>query len=187
MGAGVCNGVEDPLTEAAKRAFYDFAAYLDKTLQRGHRDWKTTSCPGEPTYAWRRAGFPKPAGGPPPQPPKDWFDMATKAELQELLRTYTSGWLVRARMPDGKLDDNVFVVASDFSTKTWWGGWTNVRVIDFVDDLMPGGTDAAGNPKAWDAPWATIAQIHELENPVIGTSENPKPDWQERLAALNPQ
>ena len=68
MGAGVHEGVEDPLTVEAKRAFYDMAAYLDRPLRRGHRDWKPTACPGEPTYAWRLAGFPRPPGAARPGP-----------------------------------------------------------------------------------------------------------------------
>ena len=86
-GAGVHGGREDPLTEAAKRAFYDMAAYLNEPLRRGHRDWKSTSCPGEPTYAWRRAGFPRPSGGgQPPPPTQDWLDMASEAEVRQIVR-----------------------------------------------------------------------------------------------------
>lgn len=75
LGLGVTNGVEDPLTDGAKRAFIDLADYLGYPLRWGHRDWKSTSCPGAPTYAWRLAGFPRPTGG-------DWFDMATREDLR---------------------------------------------------------------------------------------------------------
>lgn len=38
---------------------------------RGHRDGYATSCPGEPLYAWVRAGAPRPSGQtPPPQQPE---------------------------------------------------------------------------------------------------------------------
>jgi hypothetical protein len=62
-------GSGDPLTTAAKRAFYDEANRLGFPLKWGHRDWKSTSCPGDPAYAWRHAGFPRPDGGAPPPPP----------------------------------------------------------------------------------------------------------------------
>lgn len=80
MGAGTFGGVEDPLTEEAKRAFYDMAAYLDEDLQRGHRDWKSTPCPGEPTYAWRLDGFPKPEDDDMP------LNAADKAWLTDMVR-----------------------------------------------------------------------------------------------------
>jgi hypothetical protein len=64
-------GSGDPLTEAAKRAFYDEAERLGEPLRWSHSQWKPTSCPGTPTNNWRLAGFPRPAGtaGPPPAPP----------------------------------------------------------------------------------------------------------------------
>jgi hypothetical protein len=85
LGAGVHGGVEDPLTEEAKRAFYDMAAYLAEPLKRGHRDWKSTSCPGDPTYAWRTAGFPRPAG----TTTQDWLEMATEAQVLAIVRGET--------------------------------------------------------------------------------------------------
>jgi hypothetical protein len=62
-------GSGDPLTVAAKRAFYDEASRFGFPLKWGHRDWKSTSCPGDPAYGWRQAGFPRPDGGAPPPPP----------------------------------------------------------------------------------------------------------------------
>lgn len=61
-------GAGDPLTEAAKRAYLDEADRL-RRLRWGHRDWKPTSCPGDPVYAWRQAGFPRPAGATVPPSP----------------------------------------------------------------------------------------------------------------------
>lgn len=62
-------GDADPFTDAAKRAFLDEQDRLGRPLRWGHRDWKSTACPGAPIYAWRTAGFPPPEGGPPPPPP----------------------------------------------------------------------------------------------------------------------
>lgn len=62
-------GTGDPLTVEAKRAFCDEADRFHAPLRWGHRDWKSTSCPGDPTYAWRQAGFPRPPTGATPAPP----------------------------------------------------------------------------------------------------------------------
>jgi peptidoglycan hydrolase-like protein with peptidoglycan-binding domain len=62
-------GSGDPLTNAAKVAMLDEPARFGVRLRWGHRDWKSTSCPGDPTYSWRQAGFPRPPGGTPPRPP----------------------------------------------------------------------------------------------------------------------
>jgi hypothetical protein len=62
-------GANDPLTEEAKRAFLDEADRFQRLLRWGHRDWKSTSCPGDPTYRWRQAGFPRPSSGSTPVPP----------------------------------------------------------------------------------------------------------------------
>jgi hypothetical protein len=61
-------GDGDPLTDPAKLAYLDEGARLAR-LRWGHRDWKSTACPGNPAYAWRSAGFPRPATSPPPPEP----------------------------------------------------------------------------------------------------------------------
>jgi len=70
-------GAGDPLTVEAKRAMLDEADRFHAPLRWGHRDWMNTSCPGDPTYAWRQAGFPRPSAGlvpiappPPVLPPR---------------------------------------------------------------------------------------------------------------------
>jgi hypothetical protein len=59
MGAGDA----DPLTVEAQRAAIDMTTWLGYPLRRGHKDWKSTSCPGPHVYAWRLAGFPHPPIG----------------------------------------------------------------------------------------------------------------------------
>lgn len=61
-------GTADPLTNQAKLAYIDEARRLGVPLRWGHRDWHSTSCPGDPTYHWRQAGFPSPTGTPTPSP-----------------------------------------------------------------------------------------------------------------------
>lgn len=62
-------GDADPATAAAMVAFLDegTAGRLIR-LRWGHRDWKSTACPGGPLYDWRTRGFPRPAGSTPPAP-----------------------------------------------------------------------------------------------------------------------
>jgi hypothetical protein len=84
-------GDDDPVTEPAKRAFHDAAHALGQPLRWNHAEWKSTSCAGDPIRAWQRAGWPPPDGtNPTPQPlSKDWFDMATKEELRQVVREET--------------------------------------------------------------------------------------------------
>lgn len=54
-------GDGDPITDPLKFAFLDEGTPGRLlALRWGHRDWKSTACPGEPIYAWRLAGFPTP-------------------------------------------------------------------------------------------------------------------------------
>lgn len=68
VGVQYIAGLGDPLTNEAKHAFYDEAARYGRPLRWGHRDWKSTACPGDPLYDWRRAGFPHPGGAVKPAP-----------------------------------------------------------------------------------------------------------------------
>ena len=63
-------GVGDPLTPEAKAAFLEEARRLGVPLDRSHRQWKSTGCPGDELAAWVAAGAPGPAA-PPPPPPSD--------------------------------------------------------------------------------------------------------------------
>lgn len=67
-------GVDDPLTDAAKRAFKDCIRYFDEqgagSEIKLHRDWHATTCPGPVITDWRHAGLPlDPAPTPTPEPP----------------------------------------------------------------------------------------------------------------------
>lgn len=60
----------------------------------GHRDVRPagTDCPGPLAYAAIQAGTFTPGPTPPPPPPpdtKDWYDMATKADLDEVMEKWT--------------------------------------------------------------------------------------------------
>lgn len=58
----------------------------------GHRDVRPegTDCPGPLAYAAIQAGTFTPTSKPtPPAPAKDWFDMATKEDLDEVLEKWT--------------------------------------------------------------------------------------------------
>lgn len=54
-------GDGDPLTDEAKAAYRDERRL--RALTRGHRDWKSTSCPGDELYAWVHSG----QDAPPPE------------------------------------------------------------------------------------------------------------------------
>lgn len=80
-------GEGDPFTEEAKEGFlwaFDWLAREgDAGLARnGHRDHKATACPGDVIYAWVHS-LPAGAGL---NTEEDWFDMATKDELREVVK-----------------------------------------------------------------------------------------------------
>ncbi|MGH8950152.1 MAG: hypothetical protein ACRDX9_01895 [Acidimicrobiia bacterium] len=60
FGVQTLMGLGDPLTDASKLALLDEEQRLGVPFRWGHRDWKSTSCPGDPAYDWRHAGFPSP-------------------------------------------------------------------------------------------------------------------------------
>lgn len=71
-------GVGEALTDAAKIAFLDAIEIFRHAASRpagapvhDHRDWHSTSCPGDDLLAWHRAGLPRPGlqWSPPAQSP----------------------------------------------------------------------------------------------------------------------
>lgn len=78
-------GDNDALTDAAKRAYHDEGKRMRSgRLRWGHRDWKSTGCPGDPIYRWRQAGFPHP-GGTTTSPKEEGFLMALSDKQQDKL------------------------------------------------------------------------------------------------------
>lgn len=51
-------GASAPFTAVARAAFNDAAGWLEAALERGHRDWVSTGCPGDEIYQWVHAGHP---------------------------------------------------------------------------------------------------------------------------------
>jgi hypothetical protein len=156
----------------------------------GHRDapGASTSCPGKYWYEklpWLRTRVDQILAGPTPSPlpPKDWFDMATKADLKEVVNSETSPLLIRPTRPDGSIQSNVFIVRNDFTAKFWIGDWDAVAIIEYVSNLL----DAGAWNRPFNLPALLMDQIPELENPVLGFSYAPKDGWREALAALRPQ
>lgn len=70
-------GAGDPLTTVAMLAFLDEHVRLGP-LDKGHRDWKSTACPGDPLHLWIHAGRPIP-----PFPPEE-DDMTPEQLVAEL-------------------------------------------------------------------------------------------------------
>ncbi|MGH9248619.1 MAG: hypothetical protein ACRD0W_03755 [Acidimicrobiales bacterium] len=77
FGIQTLMGDGDPLTDASKAAFLDEEQRLGAPFRWGHRDWKSTSCPGGPAYEWRLAGFPPPTTQEDDMTPEDHARIAT--------------------------------------------------------------------------------------------------------------
>lgn len=80
-------GPDDTPTPAAKSAIRAAHEWLDdlyntSTRTDGHRDVAATGCPGDLLDAWVNAGMPIDGA----ERPKEWDEMATKAEVQQALK-----------------------------------------------------------------------------------------------------
>ena len=96
-------GEGDPLTPEAKAAFRDESLRL-RGLRKGHRDWKSTACPGTELYRWVHSAQTVPGGTTPPPPP-----------------------------PTSE-DDKVYVFARDSADRLWLiDGQTRRRVVGQAD------------------------------------------------------
>jgi hypothetical protein len=87
---GVCylGGTGDPFTEAGKAGFLDAFDWLTRKggagpQRNGHRDHHATACPGDAIYRWVHSAAVHQT------PTTDWFDMATKQDLQDAIREIT--------------------------------------------------------------------------------------------------
>ena len=60
-------GEGDLFTVEGQQAMTDAAAWLGDPMQKGHRDWIATACPGDVIYGWIKSGS---APGPPSSPPQ---------------------------------------------------------------------------------------------------------------------
>jgi len=79
-------GEGDEFTEAGKRAMKAGGDWLTfaGSARNSHRDWKATACPGDAIAGWTAAG--QPVVWSSPTEDKDWFDMATQADLEAVVR-----------------------------------------------------------------------------------------------------
>ena len=78
----------DLFTEDAKSGIRATLEHLDRlygtrSVTYGHRDVGSTACPGDPAYAWVKAGMPT-QGEPPPTPPPDPQEL-TVADIAAIL------------------------------------------------------------------------------------------------------
>lgn len=114
-------GIGDPFDEDAKAAMKAGGNWLTfaGSNRNGHRDWKATACPGDEIYQWTAAG--QPIAFPPPVP-KDWFDMATQADLEDVVRRL-GPWL---GLVDGDPSGAHFIFHG--GTRTWMGSQEAVLV-----------------------------------------------------------
>lgn len=79
-------GQGDGFTEAGKRGFLDSFDWLTREgnagpARNGHRDHKATACPGDEIYRWVHSDA---ARSTPTR--RDWFDMATSADLADVVK-----------------------------------------------------------------------------------------------------
>lgn len=97
-------GERDGFTDAGKEGFLTAFGWLAREggagpRRNGHRDHKATACPGDEIYRWVHS-LASGAGTPSRKPTekKDWFDMAEKDDLKDVIRE-----TLQVRTPDGKL------------------------------------------------------------------------------------
>jgi hypothetical protein len=144
-------GDGDPLTDPAKLAYLDEHVRLEG-LFKGHRDWKSTACPGNPLYNWIHAGRPRPGGTTPP-PTGDWLDMVSLAEFRaETAKIVADRVYPRRLIHDGYVAGDALYV-SDLMT------------YKFEVPRPAGATTAVGSP--YDVWLKAVLTINGIEDNAV--------------------
>lgn len=88
-------GTGNPITAEMKQAIKDAVAYIDQYTSapgspvRGHRDHKSTECPGNELYAWVHAGLPV-ASKPAPALPEELYMFKPGQNIENVIKdSYT--------------------------------------------------------------------------------------------------
>jgi hypothetical protein len=120
-------GQGDPFTDDGARAMKAGGDWLTwpGSGRNCHRDWTATECPGNTICSWTHNGQPI-TWGPPPVP-KDWFDMATKEELEAVVRSM-GPWLGQV---DGDPSGALFVFHAGIRTWIATSAAVSVQVFYF--------------------------------------------------------
>lgn len=98
---GTNSEASSKLPDGLKRAYmYARGLYIKNggatTVIKGHRDWKSTDCPGDQIYAWIQAGC--------PLPPTGEVDMTTDASVRQIVKEELK---IAAAYPEGVLENLV--------------------------------------------------------------------------------
>jgi N-acetylmuramoyl-L-alanine amidase len=115
----------DDVTKAGRDAIRAVAQTCDNryvfgNLNKGHRDFKATACPGNELYAWVKAGMPMDASDPLPSPPQD---IAVAAPPVALLPHALGYWIVTS-------DGGVFTFGNAPFLGSVGGQTLNAPIID---------------------------------------------------------
>lgn len=150
-------GEGDPFTPEGQQAMMDGAAWLGDPMQKGHRDWYSTACPGDVIYDWIYSGQ---APVTPPTPPGP---VGPEPEFPYP----TSDYLGQAR-PDPHCHSGYY--ASDRPNVTTWQAQMSGRGWNISIDGMYGpqsenvcrqfqsekglAVDGLVGPQTWHTTWA---------------------------------
>jgi N-acetylmuramoyl-L-alanine amidase. len=84
---------------------------------KGHRDWKSTDCPGDELYAWIKAGCPTPDKTIPSTDTSKDFDVATVADLRQAIKL------------EAERGGSIYATVQAFS------GWNAENLRQRIDDI----------------------------------------------------
>lgn len=159
-------GEGDPFTDAGKRAIRDVVAYLKAHGHAGpevncHRDWKSTSCPGNDICGWVKAGLQyknesapvvNVPGASKPQPPT--LRYGSKGIEVEKLQAFIAAALKISLAVDGDYGKYTVAAVKEFQSKNGLvvDGIAGPKVWGKIAAILDYVTALASAPKSKPAP-----------------------------------
>jgi len=87
-GSAAGSKVPDNLKRALLFGIHLLQQHTSSRVIKGHRDWKSTECPGDELYAWIKAGCPAPGSPIPPSGEDMTTDASVRSIVKEELKTF---------------------------------------------------------------------------------------------------
>lgn len=138
---------DDPLPVGLKRAFMYARGILRlrggaTSVIKGHRDWKSTDCPGDQIYAWIKAGCPLPTT----PPPSGDVDMTTDASVRAIIQEEAKrGGTIYEVVQDMAVANNNYVLQMKDDFGKYAALATDLAVKDDFTNLENKVDDLSGN------------------------------------------
>jgi hypothetical protein len=160
---------DDPLPDGLKNAYlYARQILMSKggatTVVKGHRDWKSTDCPGDQIYAWIQAGHPAPD-----KPPTGDNDMTTDASVRAIVNEVIKTQAETEGQPLHELVQNMAIANNEYvrQMKDDFGDYAAKATDLAVKD------DFVGLQNQLNSLQANVAQMSSTMQAILNKLNNP--------------